>query len=68
MMLRTHIMMLRATAERKETMTAHGSTATSVLSRRALLLNDMAMAALAAFSPVMAAAIGEERPGIRRPG
>jgi len=37
-------------------MTAHKSTAASVLSRRALLLNGAAMAALAAFSPVTAAA------------
>jgi hypothetical protein len=41
-------------------MTAHTSTAASVLSRRALLLNGVAMAALAAFSPVTAAAIGKE--------
>jgi len=37
-------------------MTAHKSTAASVLSRRALLLNGAAMAALAAFSPMTAAA------------
>jgi hypothetical protein len=37
-------------------MTAYKSTAASVLSRRALLLNGAAMAALAAFSPVTAAA------------
>jgi uncharacterized protein (DUF1501 family) len=41
-------------------MTAHKSTAASVLSRRALLLNGAAMAALAAFSPVTAAAIRKE--------
>jgi pimeloyl-ACP methyl ester carboxylesterase len=48
--------MLRTTAERNETMTTHKLTAASVLSRRALLLACMAMAALAAFSPVTAAA------------
>lgn len=41
-------------------MTAHTSTAASVLSRRSLLLNGAAMAALAAFSPVTAAAIRKE--------
>jgi pimeloyl-ACP methyl ester carboxylesterase len=39
--------MLRTTAESKETMTTGKSTAASVLSRRALLLNGAAMAALA---------------------
>ena len=38
-------------------MTAHNSTAASVLSRRTLLLNGAAMAALAAFSSVTATAI-----------
>ena len=38
-------------------MTVHTSTAAAVLSRRALLLNGVAMAALAAISPVTAAAI-----------
>jgi pimeloyl-ACP methyl ester carboxylesterase len=41
-------------------MTKHKSTAASVLPRRTLLLNGLAMAALAAFSPVTVAAIGEE--------
>jgi hypothetical protein len=49
-------LILRTTAERNETMTTHKSTAASVLSRRVLLLNGVAMAALAAFSPVTAAA------------
>ena len=40
--------------------TAHNSTAASVLSRRALFRNAVAMAALAAFSPVTAAAIRKE--------
>jgi microsomal epoxide hydrolase len=48
---------LSTTAERHETMTAHTSTADSVLSRWTLLLNGVAMAALAAFSPVTAAAM-----------
>ena len=43
-------------------MTAHTSTAAAVLSRRALLLNGVAMAALAAISPVTAAAIRQETP------
>ena len=52
-----HTMLIVLTkAERNQTMTAHKSTAASVLSRRALLLNGAAMAALAAFSPVTAAA------------
>lgn len=41
-------------------MTKHKSTAASVLSRRTLLLNGVAMATLAAFSPVTLAAIGKE--------
>jgi len=41
-------------------MTAHKSNADSVRSRRALLLSGAAMAALAAFSPVTAAAMGKE--------
>ena len=41
-------------------MTAHTSTAAAILSRRTLLLNGVAMAALAAFSPVTAAAIRKE--------
>jgi len=42
-------------------MTTHKSTAASVLSRRVLLLNGVAMAALAAFSPVTAAASAVDR-------
>jgi len=42
-------------------MTTHKSTAASVLSRRVLLLNGVAMAALAAFSPVTAAASAADR-------
>ncbi|MDZ8025361.1 MAG: alpha/beta fold hydrolase [Nostoc sp. DedQUE11] len=41
-------------------MTKHKSTAASALSRRTLLLNGVAMAVLAAFSPVTIAAIGKE--------
>ncbi|MDZ8240551.1 MAG: epoxide hydrolase [Nostoc sp. ChiQUE01a] len=41
-------------------MTKHKSTAASILSRRTLLLNGVAMAVLAAFSPVTIAAIGKE--------
>ncbi len=41
-------------------MTAHKSTTTSVLSCRALLLNGVVMASLAAFSPLTAAADGKE--------
>jgi hypothetical protein len=41
-------------------MTTHQSTAGSVPSRRALLLNGAAIAALLAFSPAMAAAIRKE--------
>src|SRR5262245_7664508 len=42
-------------------MTIHKSTAAIVLSRRALLLSGVVMAALSAFSPMTAAVISEER-------
>jgi uncharacterized protein (DUF1501 family) len=44
-------------------MAAHTSTAAAVLSRRALLLKGAAMAVLAAFSPVTAAAIRKATTG-----
>jgi pimeloyl-ACP methyl ester carboxylesterase len=54
---------LQLAAERKETMTAHRSTAASVLSRRTLLRIGVGMAALAAFSPGTAAAPGNDATG-----
>jgi hypothetical protein len=53
-------LILSTTAARNEAMTAHQSTAAAVLSRRTLLLNGVAMAALVAFSPVTAGAIRKE--------
>ena len=43
-------------------MTTYKSTAASVLSHRVLLLNGVVMAALAAFSPVTAAASAVDQP------